>query len=289
MKVSGFTFIRNAIRYDYPVVEAIKSILPLCDEMIVMAGNSDDDTNQLIEQINSPKIKLMHSTWDETLREGGRVLAAETDKAFKAISPESDWAFYIQADEVLHEKYHESVRNSMLKHLDDRKVEGLLFDYLHFYGSYDYVGDSRRWYPHEIRIVRNLKDISSYRDAQGFRMNDRKLKVKKIDACIYHYGWVKPPEKQLAKQKAFHLLWHSEDWIIKNVKDEKAFDYSRIDALKKFEDSHPEVMKERISKKNWSFSFDPTKKKQPLKYRFLQWLNKITGLDLGRYKNYKLI
>ena len=40
MRVSGFTFIRNAIHYDYPIVEAIHSILPLCDEVVVAVGNS---------------------------------------------------------------------------------------------------------------------------------------------------------------------------------------------------------------------------------------------------------
>ena len=48
MKVTGFTFIRNAIRYDYPVKEAILSILPLCDEFVVAVGKSDDDTRSLI-------------------------------------------------------------------------------------------------------------------------------------------------------------------------------------------------------------------------------------------------
>src|SRR3954467_2993440 len=81
MKVSGFTFIRNAVKNDYPIVEAITSILPLCDEFIVMAGNSDDGTRELIEAIGSPKIKIIDSVWDDSLKEGGRVFAAETDKA----------------------------------------------------------------------------------------------------------------------------------------------------------------------------------------------------------------
>ena len=58
MKVAGFTIIRNAIKFDYPVVEAITSILPICDEFVVAVGNSDDETLQLIKQIDSPKIKI---------------------------------------------------------------------------------------------------------------------------------------------------------------------------------------------------------------------------------------
>src|SRR5688572_24256141 len=98
MKVCGFTFIRNAVKYDYPVVEAIMSVLPLCDKFIVVVGNSDDNTRNLIERIGQDKIKIIDSTWDETLREGGRVLAEETNKAIDALPDNYDWGFYIQAD-----------------------------------------------------------------------------------------------------------------------------------------------------------------------------------------------
>ena len=105
MKISGFTFVRNAIKYDYPVVESIISILPIVDEFVVSVGNSDDGTLELIQSINSPKIKIVHSVWDDSLRKGGTILAVETDKAFQHVSADSDWAFYLQADEVVHEKY----------------------------------------------------------------------------------------------------------------------------------------------------------------------------------------
>ena len=235
MKVSGFTIVRNALKFDYPVVESINSLLPLVDELIVLVGKSDDDTLGLIQQINSPKNKIHHSIWDDNLREGGRVLADETNKSKALVNPESDWIIYLQADEVLHQKDYPAIRSAMDKWKDDIKVEGLLFNYIHFYGSYDFVGDSRRWYRNEIRIIRNDKSIYSYRDAQGFRKDDRKLNVKKVDAAVYHYGWVKHPEFQQAKQQSFHRMWHDDEWMKKNVADVSAFDYSQIDSLKIFE------------------------------------------------------
>jgi len=174
MKVCGFTIIRNAVKYDYPVVEAITSILPVCDKFIVLVGNSDDNTLELIQSIDSEKIIIQHSTWDDSLREGGRVLAIETDKAKAFIPSDYNWAFYIQSDEVIHEKYHNAILQSMEKWKNDHNVDGLLFKYLHFYGSYDYVGTSRRWYRHEIRIIKNDPLIQSYRDAQGFRRKGKK-------------------------------------------------------------------------------------------------------------------
>lgn len=289
MKVSGFTFIRNAIKYDYPIVEAIKSILPLCDEIVVAVGNSEDETLSLIQNID-PKVRIIETVWDDSVREGGRTLALETDKAFQAISPDSDWAFYIQGDEVMHEKYLPVVKQAMEKYLNDQRVEGLLFNYLHFYGSYDYVGTSISWYPDEIRIIRNRKDIFSYRDAQGFRKQpNEKLDVKRINAWMYHYGWVKPPEKMQLKQETFHKMWHDDAWMDENVKKVAAFNYTEnIDSLAVFKDTHPAVMQHRIDAKNWKFDYDISFNKEKTKDKFKRFLRKYLGIDI-RYKNFKQI
>jgi hypothetical protein len=289
MKVTGFTFIRNALIYDYPVVEAIRSILPVCDDFVVAVGHSEDATLELIRQIDPAKIRIIETVWDDTLREGGRVLALETDKAFQAISPDSDWAFYIQGDEVVHEKYLEPIQNAMLKWKDHPEVDGLLFNYLHFYGSYDYVGSSGKWYPHEIRVVRNSGDIYSYRDAQGFRKGEnQKLNVKSVDAFVYHYGWVKEPSAMQRKQENFNKLWHSDNWVDKNVAKSNEFDYSGIDALELFRGTHPLVMLDRIAMKNWKFDYDLSFSNLSLKDRFKKWLRKYSGIEIG-YRNYKKV
>jgi len=292
MRVAGFSFVRNAIKFDYPIVEAITSVLPLCDEFIVVVGNSDDDTVKLIEGISSPKIKLVHSVWNDNLREGGKVLAEETNKAIAAISPDIDWAFYIQGDEVLHEKYIPVILKEMRVHANDtQNVEGLLFNYLHFYGSYNYVGNSRKWYRREIRIIRNTGDVISYRDAQGFRKKDnKKLKVKLIDAYIYHYGWVKPIEKMRGKVAYINRFWSSDKQIEKLQENIASFDYeNHADSLALFTDTHPAVMKDRIERSNWSVKFDLTKKSKSLKVRFLETIEKFTGIRIGEYRNYKIL
>ena len=289
MFISGFTFVRNAIKLDYPVVEAIRSILPLCNEVVVAVGNSEDGTRDLILSINDPKIRIIDTVWDDSLREGGRVLAVETNKAFREINPQADWAFYIQADEILHEKYYEEVFNKMNYYLDRKDIDGLLFGYKHFYGNYDYIGESFRWYRNEIRIIRNSNEIYSYRDAQGFRKgNDIKLKVAKIDAEIFHYGWVKHPKKQTIKRIEFSKLYHDDNWINQNIKEEE-FDYSNIDALALFLDSHPKVMQERIKQKNWEFKFDTNIRRLSTKEKIRRLYYKFTKKILGEYQNYIII
>lgn len=290
MKVSGFSFIRNAIKYDYPIVEAITSVLPLCDEFVVAVGQSDDETEALIRAIGSPKIRIIHTVWDDTLREGGRVLAQETDKALAAISPDTDWAFYMQGDEVLHEKYLPVVQESMSRYLNDPSVEGLLFRYLHFYGAYRYVGNSRRWYRREIRIIRHTGDVASYRDAQGFRKKgNEKLRVKLIDAYIYHYGWVKSLDKQRAKVGYFERFWHGDAQIKARLERAGSFDYAKnIDSLALFDGTHPAVMQQRIAKSTAEFEFDITNDYSSPKNRILTVIEKITGWRIGEYRNYNL-
>ncbi len=286
MKVSGFTIIRNAVKFDFPVVEAISSVLPLCDEFIVAVGDCEDGTLELIQSISSPKIKIVRTVWEEEKYRSKhlQILAVETDKAFRAISPDSDWAFYIQSDEALHEKYLDVTYKAMQQWKDHQDVEGLLFSYKHFYGSYDYIGASPRWYRREVRIVRNRKDVFSYKDAQGFRkLPNEKLNVKLIDAEIFHYGYVRDPKK-LAEKMNFNQAMHHDD----PAKMMQFFNYDEVDALSKFEGTHPAVMQERINKMNWKFDFDPSFNKMRWKDKFKLFTEKLTGKRIGEYRNYKL-
>lgn len=288
MKVSGFTFIRNAVLLDYPIVAAIQSILPLCDEVVVAVGNSTDDTLGLIQNID-PKVRIIQTTWDETLRENGRVLAVETDKALSAIDPSADWAIYIQGDEVMHEADHPDILTAMTRFQHDQDVDGLLFNYLHFYGSYDYIGVSNNWYKKEIRVVKPGRGIFSFRDAQGFRKTpDQKLKVVPANARVFHYGWVKDPQAMQRKQMSFHKLWHDDAWLEKNIKVAAAFDYEdHIHELARFEGTHPQWIAPRIAARNWTFQMDITRRKRTLKNRVKNWL-KLIGIDTN-YANYTLI
>jgi hypothetical protein len=321
MKVAGFTFIRNALHYDYPVVEAITSVLPVCDYFVVAVGKSDDDTLDLVRSIGDPRIHILETVWDDSLREGGQVLAAETNKAFDAIPPEYDWCFYIQADECVHENDLPAIRAGMEQYLDDPQTEGLLFNYRHFYGSYDYIGVSRRWYRREVRIIRNDKRIRSWKDAQGFRrppqppqggenvafsnFSDRtrrrdslpplgglggaKLHVRLLPAFIHHYGWVKHPAAQQRKQQTFNRLWHPDETVKAMVGEKETYSYDGSEPLERFSGSHPAVMLPRIGAMNWQFDGDPTQSRWSWKDRASNWLEKNTGWRPGEYRNYILI
>ncbi len=96
MKVSGFTICRNAVKYDFPVLESVRSALPLVDEFIVNVGQSDDGTLELIRSMASPKIRIVESTWDDAMTKDGLLFSKETNVALARCI--GDWAMYVQAD-----------------------------------------------------------------------------------------------------------------------------------------------------------------------------------------------
>ena len=291
MKISGFTFVRNGFKLGYPVLESLQSLLDICDEVVIAIGNSDDETEERIKNLGNPKIIIISTVWDETLREGGTILAQQTDIALQHCT--GDWLLYLQADEVLHEKDYDIIKQYAHRYFHHPTIEGLLFSYYHFFGNYTYIGTGRQWYRSEIRMIKNTNSVFSWRDAQGFRTKDangiRKLKVASIPASVYHYGWVRNPIAYLKKQEAFHKLYHDDTWLKEHLPTSEEF--PSCYQLDTFTATHPTIMNNKIqSDHQWCEQFNPTiRKKRPLIVLILDIIEKITGYRIGEYKNYTLI
>ncbi|MFH2141945.1 MAG: hypothetical protein ABIJ97_05955 [Bacteroidota bacterium] len=314
MKISGFSMAKNADKLYYPWRESILSVLPIVDEFIIAIGDCDDDDQTLkkIKSIDSPKIKIIDTIWDISKYPNGTENAHQTDIAKNSCT--GDWLFYLQADEVVHEKYLPLIIQSCKENLDKTEVEGLLFGYKHFWGDYNHYHNSHGWYKNEIRIIRNLPDIHSWESAQSFRRipffkgeNYRqqegtfKLKVKKISAEVYHYGWVRPPELMTKKTKSLDTIHKGKEEVERLEKEgHYIFDYGNLSRLKTFKDSHPAVMKTWLEKFNWQDQLQysgkanqnrPMHKHEKLRYRIVSFIeNKLLfGRSLGEFKNYILL
>lgn len=246
MFVSGFSIVRNAVHYDYPVVESIRSILPLVDEMIVAVGNSQDATRALIESIGSPKIRIIDTVWDESRRSGGRVLADQTNLALEHCK--GDWCFYIQADEVVHENDLERISGAMRKNQNRHSVEGLSFRYHHFRA--DYTIRDPLPYRRQVRVVRPGIGIQSVGDACGFGIGDRKLHAASTGSWMFHYGYVKPPQNMSAKMDYFTSLYDGRLVIPGEESSEATYAWN-LQTCELFSGSHPAVMHPRIAAKDW--------------------------------------
>ncbi len=297
MRVSGFSYIRNGFTYDYPFLQAIQSILPLCDEFVIAVGNSTDGTREAIVNLGSPKIKIIDTVWDDNLREGGRIFAQQANLALDQIT--GDWGFHIQADEVIHEQDLDKIYQAMKADEHNPRVEGFLFDFLNFFGSYDYMGHTRRFHRREVRIIRNGINARSYRDSQGFRKYPTlqaqqeghrgiKLRVKALGVPVFHYSYVRPPKAMMKKANYFNSFWHSDEWLEQQNKRQE-FNYYQIDDVKRFTGTHPALMHDIIAGHNQSFDATKIAHNFTPRERFLYEVEKRTGWRIGEYKNYKLI
>jgi hypothetical protein len=218
------------------------------------------------------------------------VYADETNKVLDAVSSDADWILYIQADEVLHENDYPKILEAADKYRDNEKVKGLLFRYIHFYGTYDYVGNGRQWYRAEVRMIKNDSSIRSYKDAQGFRIGNNKIPVVKVDADVYHYGWVKSPKKMKQKIDTTIVFYNHNDENIQKFREEiTSYSFDNFGKLSYYRGTHPQAMIERIATKNWQLDFDISVNQYSLKDRLLNFVEKITGIRLFDFRNYKVI
>jgi len=293
MRVSGFSFVRDAVRLHYPVAESIRSVLPLVDEFVIAVGPGDDGTAERIRAIGDPRIRLLETEWDPALYVHGAINAQQSNLALDQCS--GDWAIYVQADEVVHEDDHARIRQAMEESLDDPRVEGLLFDYLHFWGDFERVQWTRNWYRHEIRVVRRLPGMRSWKSAQGFRLDGRKVRVRATGARIFHYGWVRPPLTMKQKQIALDRLHHPSEWVQqRHPEPELAFDYGPLEHLRRYRGTHPAVMKEWIAAKSWQAEDyrrpGTCHEHNRRSVRALTWLeDRVLHYRIGEFRNYVLI
>jgi hypothetical protein len=288
-KISGFTVIRNARLMGYPVLESIRSLLPLVDEFVVGLGQSDDDTRDMILGLDDPKIRIIDTIWDTQKTKGGLILSEKTNEALAACK--NDWCFYIQADEVVHEEDLPIVRAAIAESDSRPEIQGLLFHYIHFYGSYETIAKSRRWYRNEVRVVRRSSGIQSHNDAQGFRIPSESGPLKPIvvrtAARIFHYGWVKPPKMMGQKSKLLNRWWHGH----KRDHEFESFEYARQYGLQAYRGPHPQVMKDLVRAQDWKF--DPKRALSDWTLKDINlWasdmLEKFTGYRIGEYRPYKI-
>jgi hypothetical protein len=286
VKVSGFTIVRNAIKLDFPVEASIRSILPVCDEVVVNVGRSDDETLDLVRSIADPRIRILETEWDMTRR--NTVLGQETLRAMRACA--YPWGVYVQADEVLHERGADELARAISRYDGEERVEGLLVQYLHFYGGFDTIATHRRWYRREVRAVRldPALDIRPYQGAQGFRVgpDHRKIRARLTGAEMFHYGWARPAHALREKRELGKTMYPWRD------ADERRPLLAWVPGIRPFVGTHPAVAERWIDERR----NDPDRVIAPrrFRWRFLRYhlsgvIERLTGVRVFEFRNYDVV
>jgi glycosyltransferase involved in cell wall biosynthesis len=255
MRVSGFTILRNGVRFAYPFEESIRSLLPLVDELHVGVGQSDDDSLNRVRAIDSPKVRIFETQWDLSQREGGRLLSDQTNLALARC--DGDWCFYLQADEVLHEDDYEIIWDGMRNHLSRTRTLGIWFDYLHFMG--DYRIRNALGYLSSVRIIRPGHGLRSIRDASKFGWSHSRpllerrpwSRAKHVGARVFHYGYVRPPLSMADKDEWGKRLYDRGSLGAARPRRELTEWQFNFAACTPYHGTHPAVMAGRIAAKDW--------------------------------------
>lgn len=298
MKLAGFTYVRNGFDYGVPFLESIQSVLPICEEFIVAVGDSTDGTKEAIMHLNNPKIKIIDTVWNMNLREGGKVFAQQANIALDHVT--ANWCLHIQSDEVFHEKELNNIITAIDANDGDENVEGFIQPFVHFWGGYDHIRNTRRVHNFEIRIFRNRIGVRSYRDSQGFRKyqsfeayengteKGEKLNVKKLDATVYHYTGIRSPDAYAKKVAMFQSYYNSAEGLEK-IMSSHDYQMHSVDRTIPFTGSHPAIMHAKVAAQDWEYSYKEELSVWHKKDKYLQIVEDFLGFKLGEYKNYKLI
>lgn len=286
--LSGFTLVRNAVHLNFPVVASIRSILDVCDEVVVNVGKSDDDTRDLVAGIGDPRIRIIDTVWD--MSKGDRTLAAETQRAMDACR--GSWGIYIQADEVLQESGAGILKEKVVEWDREPIVEGLLVNYLHFYGGFDTIATNRRWYRQEVRCIRLGKDIHPYQGAQGFRVGPqlRKIRARPTDAVMFHYGWARPAHAINAKLQITQSMYPWAADRLERARQRETLPW--IPLLRPFSGPHPAAVRDWIAacKQRSPIEIEqPRFKASHLRYYLSHWIERLTGARLFEFRNYVVV
>jgi glycosyltransferase involved in cell wall biosynthesis len=302
MKISGFTLVRNGTKFDYPYLESLHSLLPLVDELVINVGIGDDDTLARVQEfatrLGDGKVRVFESHWpldDPEKKKGGLILSEQTNLALDRCT--GDWCVYLQADEVLHEDDWMPIRNALKDAHARLDVDGLVFDYLHFYGSFDVVQYTRSAYRREVRALRRSSGARSVGDAQSFRKPDgSKLSAVPAGARVFHYGWVRTPEAMKKKTFFMDQLYHgapkAEDAANERPHTGENYLYKKFWGLKRYRGRHPFVMRERIARMNWNWDLENSPMSWALKDAkkiVLDLFERATGRRLFEYRSYRLV
>jgi len=242
MNVIGFAILRNGVMYDYPFRESLRSLSNLCSETFLALGKGTDPTEIEIAKLSDLHLKIIPTVWDESRREGGRVLSDQTNISLEEIRKKysTGWAFYLQSDEVLCEWEAQQILND-LKTAESLGCDAVSFRYLHFWQTTDRIAIDKKWYPEEVRAIRIDSSIRSSGDAQGFSGVNR---VYQSDAHVFHYGHVRERSAYERKKKDFHRWWHPDSEIEAIV--EKAKKRDQRERTLPYFGPHPAVMADRL-------------------------------------------
>lgn len=222
--LGGSMFIRNAIQFDYCVVEALDSLCAVCDEAVILDCNSTDGTLDLLSDLQKrqPKLKVITGgNWECSEKFDRLRILADVAKSYLT----TDWHFMLQADEVIHEASFRTIRKA-IEHPTHRAYmirRCNLWGDLNHYLRYDLPQEHKPVSDEVIRLA--TIDCTAYGDAEVLQCNPDFMGREVDNIVIYHYGFVRRDANMIDKT----LSMQSWFWGAESKPDQKVVEMSKKD------------------------------------------------------------
>ncbi len=258
--LAGFSYIYNAIDFDIPFVESIKSVIDAVDQFVLTECYSKDNTWEVCLQLRDEypdKIKLLRHKWVTHYSE----ISTLANWTMTHIAENIKYCIQLQSDEVAHEKDLDLLRRlPNLMHLNNKTAA--MWQYHHFIGNPETVFPF--CYSELVRVVKRGENWEVIGDGVQFNKYGNLVpadEVLKTDIEIFHYGKMKDPKKGFKKEVDFQNLFKDIGFPDPKMKEmqerlgEEYCDYVYLfesnvvdNKIKEFKGTHPKVMQDYLQK-----------------------------------------
>lgn len=253
MTLGGNICIRNGFELDYCWREAIQSLLPVCDEVVVCDGGSTDGTREHIVEWaeREPKIKLVDYPWPNPK---GDIKFWTDWLNFAREHIKCDFQIQLDADEVLSENSYDWIKS--YKHCTEAgKHESL------WCKRWNFWRDAQSLIPYGHCLSNRVCRIapqgvwlpSDGADERGWRAT---ALAQDSGIEIFHYGFIRKRESFFKKARALQeMFFNSYDPRLEEVEKVDGnwmVNISEVEwttQLVPFEGKHPMIMEKWLTER----------------------------------------
>src|SRR5690606_173559 len=191
----GATYAWYAISQDFCIIVTLECLNELCDSGVIVFGGTDGTPALILKWLeDKPNWKYLEISEDQWLSVKGREKLSHFSNIAIA-NLETDYVFYLQADEILHESCFESVRE-----LINFGAESYMCKRINLWATpYHHLNVPQERKPVSTEIIRLAKrEYRCVDDAESIGVPS--CDIANVDAIrIYHMGFVRDKYKHLDK------------------------------------------------------------------------------------------
>lgn len=243
-------FVRDALRLDYCLQEAVHSVVPIAEQVVVMDCESTDGTTDLVRILaerHDNVEAVLGQPWE--VAENYQRLMLHANKAREQLR--TRWHLMLQADEVLHENSFEAIR--LLVQQDGWGQDVFRVRRINLYGDCNRrVPPVSRYQPCSAEPARiGHQDVPACGDGESLVEHHGVFKY--LQVVLFHYGFVRRSaamiDKVLEMQSWFHGKHATPDPRVQRMADERRpFNYQEIIPSRELE---PLTMPHPAAARSW--------------------------------------